>query len=63
VRLVVHRGPDGVAAGRLEPGAYEFVSRLCAGEALGRLLESAPADAPQLLAEQLGKGRLTAFHS
>jgi len=39
----VHRGPDGVEAARLEPGAYEFVSRLCAGEALGRLLESARA--------------------
>ena len=63
LRSIVHRGPDGVAAGRLEPGAYEFVSRLCAGEALSRLLESAPADAPQLLAEQLGKGRLTAFRS
>jgi len=64
VRLVVHRGPDGVEAERLEPGAYEFVSRLCAGEALGRLLESAPADdAPLLLAAQLRKGRLTACHS
>jgi len=63
VRLVVHRGPDGVAAERLEPGAYEFVSRLCAREALGRLLESAPADAPLLLAAQLRKGRLTACHS
>jgi len=63
VRLVVHRGPDGVEAERLERGAYEFVSRLCAGEALGRLLESAPADAPLLLAAQLRKGRLTACHS
>ncbi len=63
VRLVVHRGPDGVEAERLEPGAYEFVSRLCAGEALGRLLESAPADAPLFLAAQLRKGRLTACHS
>jgi hypothetical protein len=63
VRLVVHRGPDGVAAERLEPGAYEFVSRLCAGEALGRLLESAPVDAPLLLAAQFRKGRLTACHS
>ncbi len=63
VRLVVHRGPDGVEAERLEPGAYEFVSRLCAGEALGRLLESAPADAALFLAAQLRKGRLTACHS
>src|SRR2546428_1671248 len=63
VRLVVHRGPDGVDAERLEPGAYEFVSRLCAGEGLDRLLESAPADAPLLLAAQLRKGRLTACHS
>jgi len=63
VRLVVHRGPDGVEAERLERGAYEFVSRLCAGEALGRLLESAPADAPLLLAAQFRRGRLTACHS
>src|SRR5467141_4031662 len=53
VRLVVHRGPDGVAAERLEPGAYAFVSRLCGGQALSRLPESAPADAPLLLGAQL----------
>ena len=60
VRLVVHRGFGGVEAQRLEPDAYAFVSRLCDGEPLGRLLEKAPAGAPALIAEQLAKGRLTA---
>jgi hypothetical protein len=59
LRLVVHRGPDGVDAERLTAHAYEFVSRLCAGETLGSLVEAAPADAPRLLAEQLRKGRLS----
>lgn len=63
VRLLVHRGPDGVEAQRLEPDAYDFLSRLCAGEPLGLLLETAPAEAPALIAEALTKGRLTAFHS
>jgi hypothetical protein len=63
VRLAVHRGPDGVQAQRLEPGAYDFLSRLCAGEALGSLLETAPAEVAPLLAEALTKGHLTAFHS
>jgi hypothetical protein len=63
VRLVVHRGPDGVAAQRLSPQAHGFLSRLFAGEPLGTLLEAAPADAPQLLAEALAKGRLSAFQS
>ncbi len=63
VRLVVHRGPGGVEAQRLKPGAYDFVSRLCVGEALASVLETAPPEAPALLAEQLAKGRLTGFHS
>lgn len=61
VQLIIHRGTNGVEAQRLAPEAYEFVSRLCAGEALGTLLEAAPPQAPALLAEQLRKGRLTAF--
>jgi hypothetical protein len=61
VRLVVHRGPAGLGAVRLEPRAYESVSRLCAGEAWGGLLEMAPREAPALLAEQLAKGRLASF--
>jgi hypothetical protein len=63
VRLVVHRGPIGVEAQRLEPHAYGFLSRLCGAERLGSLLEAAPSEAAALLAEQLAKGRLTAFHS
>jgi hypothetical protein len=58
VWLVVHRGPGGVEAQRLEREAYDFVSQLCAGKPLGSLLEAAPADAAKLLAEQLAKGRL-----
>ena len=41
--------------------AYDFVSLLCAGEPLGRVIEAAPEQAPMLLAQQLGKGRLSAF--
>jgi hypothetical protein len=63
VALAVHRGRNGVEAERLEPDAYGFVSRLCAGETLGALVETAPAEAPALLAEQLAKGRLTAFRT
>jgi hypothetical protein len=61
VGLVVHRGQGGLETQRLEPRAYDFVLRLCGGEALGRLLEAAPAEAAALLAEQLAKGRLMAF--
>jgi hypothetical protein len=61
VSIVVHRGRDGIETERLQPAAFLFVSRLCAGEALGRLLESAPVDAAALLAQQLAKGRLSAF--
>lgn len=61
VHLLVHRGPDGVEAQRLEPDTYGFVSRLCAGEELGALLDTVPPQAPALLAEALAQGRLTAF--
>ena len=62
VWLVVHRGRGGVEAQRLGQHAYGFVSRLCAGEAWGSLVETARAEEPPaLLAEQLTKGRLTAF--
>src|SRR5258708_5579303 len=63
VRLVVHRGAQGLETERLEPHAYEFVLMLCGGETLGRLLEVAPRLAPELLAEQLSKGRLSAFRT
>jgi putative DNA-binding protein len=61
VSLAVHRGPGGLEVERLGPRAYAFVCRLCAGEPLGALVESAPAEAPALLAAQLAKGRLTSF--
>jgi hypothetical protein len=63
VWLVIHRGPNGVEAQRLARDTYDFVSRLCGGERLDSLLETASPEAPALLAEQLAKGRLTAFHS
>lgn len=61
VRLVVHRGPDGVEAQRVDAESYRFIRRLCAGAALGELLETSAADGVALLAEQLAKGRLSAF--
>lgn len=61
VRLVLHRGPGGLDTQRLDPGRYEFVFRLFAGETLGRLVELAPDEAAALLAEQLAKGRLAGF--
>ena len=61
VWLVVHRGPDGVEAQRLEQNACGFISRLCAGETLASVLEAAPPEASALIAEQLAKGRLTGF--
>lgn len=62
VRLAVHRGSGGVEAQRLEPGAYDFFARLCAGEPWGSLVETAPTEAAALLSEALTKGYLTAFH-
>ena len=61
IALLVHRGPDGVEARRIDPDAYGFVSRLCAGEPLDALARAAPGRAPALLAEQLERGRLTSF--
>jgi hypothetical protein len=60
-RIVVHRGPNGVAAERLDKAAYRFVRRLCAGEPLGVLADMAPPESAWLLAEQLAKGRLIGF--
>jgi hypothetical protein len=61
VAIVVHRGPAGVEAERMDAAAYGFMLRLCAGEPLGALIETAPAEVPALLAEQLAKGRLAGF--
>lgn len=61
VRLILHRGANGVEVERLAPDAFRFVLRLCAGKALGSLLETAPPAASTLLAEQFAKRRLSAF--
>jgi len=63
IAIVVHRGSDGVDAERLKVDAYGFVSRICTGECLGTVVETAPDDAAALLAEQLAKGRLTTFRT
>jgi len=59
VWLIVNRGPAGVGAQHLTPTAYGFVRRLCAGDALGEILEMAGPEAATLLAEQFTHGRLT----
>jgi hypothetical protein len=61
VRLVVHRGAAGLEPQRLGLQAFAFISHLYAGESLGSLIEIAGDDASKLLAEQLVRGRLTAF--
>lgn len=61
VWLAVHRGRDGIGVERLGPQAYDFLRRLCGGETLGVLVQTAPPEAPALLAENLTKGRLMAF--
>lgn len=63
VCIVVHRSPNGLETERLCARSYEFVSLLCAGEPLGRVIEAAPEQAPMLLARQLAKGRLSAFRA
>lgn len=62
LRVVVHRGPSGIEAQRLRVDEYSFVSRLYRGEPLGHILETPPAEALWLIAEQLTKGRLKAFN-
>jgi hypothetical protein len=60
--LVVHRGPDGVEARRLDPQAWRFAERLHAGETLGSLIDSFPdLDIARALAEQVGRGCLSGF--
>jgi hypothetical protein len=61
VCIVVHRGPNGLETERLCARTYEFVARLCAGEPFAGVIEAAPEQAPMLLAQQLAKGRLSAF--
>jgi hypothetical protein len=60
VRLVVHRGPEGLQTERLGERAFAFLALLFAGEPLERLAAAAEEDAPMLLAQQLAKGRLSA---
>jgi hypothetical protein len=61
VRLVVHRGPDGLETERLGERAFACLALLFAGEPLERLLGAAGEEAPALLARQLARGRLSAY--
>lgn len=61
VRLVVHRGPRGVEAQRLDATDYALLGAIFAGEEWSRLVDRAPERAAALLAEQLVKGRLAEF--
>ncbi|HEY5896069.1 MAG TPA: DNA-binding domain-containing protein [Burkholderiales bacterium] len=61
VHLIVHRGHSGIETERCTARQYGLISRLCAGEALGRVIEAAPEQAPMILAQQLAKGRFSAF--
>ena len=58
VRLLVHRGPRGVEAQRLDATDCAWLGALCAGEEWSSLVDRAPERATALLAEQLVKGRL-----
>lgn len=59
--IIVHRGPGGLETERVSARAYDFVRRLLGGEPLARVIEAAPEQAPMLLAQQLAKGRLSAW--
>ena len=63
VRLVVHRGTQGLATERVGARAHAFLTSLFAGEPLGRAAAAAPREAPGLLAQQLVKGRLSAYRA
>jgi len=63
VRLVVHRGPEGLETERLGARAFAFLALLFAGEPLERLADVAEEEAPTLLAQQLAKGRLSAYRT
>ena len=59
VWLVVHRGPEGVAAERIALKSYRFLRRLFAGEELGALLTDDTPDAAETLGRQFALGRIT----
>ncbi len=61
VRLVVNRGPNGVAAHRLTPAGYAFARRLFRGGSLGEIPEYAGAEGAVLLADHFLSDRLTGF--
>jgi hypothetical protein len=63
VWLVVHRGPDGVDAQRLNEVEWNLTRQLCARTPLGPALERSPAPgATALLVGHLIKGRFIDFH-
>lgn len=63
IRVVVHRGPNGVEAERIDEEMSRFLGRLFAGEPLGMVLDGTELDAAALLAEQFAKGRIIGFQT
>ena len=61
IAMVVHRGPDGVAAERIGPELHRFLTRLFAGEDLGTLLSGETPGAAEILAQQFRLGRIAGF--
>jgi hypothetical protein len=62
VFLLVERGETGLEVTRMQKSAWEFVGALCRGEPLFSAINAAPSlDAPNLLAEQLARGRFVTF--
>lgn len=63
VGLVIHRGPEGVAAERVELSCFPFLRSLFAGEELGVLFEDAAPDAAETLSRQFALGRISGFRT
>lgn len=62
VRLVVHRGPDGIKVLRLTESDWRLTERLCAGVPLEAALGSSQAPgATALLADHIAQGRFADF--
>jgi hypothetical protein len=62
VHLLIERGHSGIAVHRIELDAWQFGSRLSAGETLGEVITAMPGfDAISALAAHLAAGRFISF--
>lgn len=61
VRLVVHRGPEGIGVERLDGPPYSFLVRLFGGERLETLLDGGTPGVAGWLADQFTRGRIGGF--